>query len=110
MGLMVYGKYRRTGGYQMQQLMRMINANEEYLSNEVTNIKRILANRPKTNWFSHNVKFIVDYIKGKDLGLVDLLLYEQYCTYSILEVYPLLEQSGLQFVAFNDVKMKISYR
>lgn len=110
MGLMVYGKYGRTGVYQMQQLMRMINANEEYLSNKVTNTKKILANLPETNWFTHNEKFIVDHIKGEDNGLVDLLLHEQDCAYSILEVYELLEQSGLQFVEFNDVKMRMSYR
>jgi hypothetical protein len=51
MGLMIYEKYVRIGDYQMQQLMRMITANEEYLSNKVTNTKRILANLLETHWF-----------------------------------------------------------
>lgn len=110
MGLMLYGEYGRTGVYQMQQLMKMINANEQSLADKVVNTKKILANLPATNWFTHNEKFLVDHIKGADNGLVDLLLHEQDRAFTILEVYQLLEQSALQLVEFSDVKMRMSYR
>ena len=110
MGLMLYGEYGRTGVYQMQQLMRMINVNENNLANKVINTKKILANLPETNWFTHNEKFLVDHINGEDNGLVDLLLHEQDRAYSIVDVYQLLEQSALKFVEFSDVKMRMSYR
>ena len=87
MGLMLYGEYGRTGVYQMQQLMKMINVNENQLADKVINTKKILANLPETNWFTHNEKFLVDHINGEDNGLVDLLLHEQDRAYSILDVY-----------------------
>lgn len=110
MGLMLYGEYGRTGVYQMQQLMKMINVKEQQLAAKVINTKKILANLPPTNWFSHNEKFLVDHNNGDDNGLVDLLLHEQDRAYSILEVYDLLAESALHLVEFSDVKMRMSYR
>lgn len=110
MGLMLYGEYGRAGVYQMQQLMKMINTNENDLSNKVANTKKILANLPETNWFSHNEELLVDHMEDEDNGLVDLLLHEQDRAYSILEVYELLEQAALQFVEFSDVGMRMSYK
>lgn len=110
LGLMLYGQYGRTGVYQMQELMKLINVNESSLSNKIENTKNVLDNLPNTNWFCHNQNLLVDHKKSTDNGLVDLLLHEQDRAYTIAEVYLLLDSVRLNFIAFSDVKMRMSYR
>ncbi|MCW8864636.1 MAG: class I SAM-dependent methyltransferase, partial [Colwellia sp.] len=109
-GLMLYGQYGRTGVYQMQQLMKLINADEEYLPQKVENTKLTLKELPKTNWFCHNEEFFIDHQNGNDNGLVDLLLHEQDRAYSIIEIYEMLNDTCLNLVEFSCVKMRMSYR
>jgi SAM-dependent methyltransferase len=110
MGLMLYGQYGRTGVYQLQQLMKLINANEDQLSQKVENTKLTLKSLPKTNWFRHNEELLVDHKNESDNGLVDLLLHEQDRAYSITEIYELLNDAHLNLVEFSCVKMRMSYR
>lgn len=109
MGLMVYGKYGRTGVYQMQQLMRLVNRNETDLAGKIDNTRRMLTQLPSSNWFRHNESFLSDHKKLGDAGLVDLLLHEQDVAYGINELHALLKRVGLHFVEFSDVKMRLSY-
>lgn len=110
MGLMIYGKYGRTGVYQMQKLMRLINRDEPALPAKIANTRRVLSQLPPTNWFRHNESFLSDHKNLGDSGLVDLLLHEQDTAYSIEEVHALLADVGLNFVDFTDPKMRMAYR
>jgi 2-polyprenyl-3-methyl-5-hydroxy-6-metoxy-1,4-benzoquinol methylase len=110
MGVMVYGKYGRTGVYQMQKLMRLINHGEADLSAKIANTRRMLNQLPPTNWFRHNENFLSDHKTLGDSGLVDLLLHEQDVAYSIEDVHAMLAEAGLHFVEFSEVKMRMAYR
>lgn len=92
MGLMVYGKYGRTGVYQMQQLMRLVNRNETDLAGKIANTRRMLDQLPSSNWFRHNESFLNDHKRLGDAGLVDLLLHEQDVAYGITELHELLHR------------------
>lgn len=110
MGLMLYGHYGRTGVYQMQTLLKMINKKENSLKSKIINTRKILSVLPETNWFMHNQKFLTDHTNEEDNGLVDLLLHEQDCAFNITEVYDLLDSSELNLIEFSDVGMRLSYR
>jgi hypothetical protein len=110
MGVMIYGKYGRTGVYQMQKLMRLINSDETDLSAKIRNTRQVLAQLPSTNWFRHNESFLSDHKNLGDSGLVDLLLHEQDVAYSIEHVHQLLAETGLNFVEFTDPRMRLACR
>jgi len=109
-GVMLYGKYGRTGVYQMQKLLKLINQNESELSGRIENTRKIINELPATNWFCHNQEYINDHTTLGDSGLVDLLLHEQDVSYSIDEIYQLLDSAKLNFVEFCSVKMRLAYR
>lgn len=110
MGIMLYAKYGRTGVYQLQELMRLINSNETQLPDKIDNTRRVLIELPDTNWFRHNERFLSDHKNLGDSGLVDLLLHEQDVAYSIGEIHALLAQADLHLIEFNEVRMRMSYR
>lgn len=110
MGIMLYGKYGRSGVYQMQELMRLINQKSTTLPEKIKNTRTVLDELPESNWFQHNQNFISDHDKLGDNGLVDLLLHEQDRSYSIDEIYQLLDSVNLRLVEFSSVKMRLSYR
>ncbi|HYD73104.1 MAG TPA: class I SAM-dependent methyltransferase [Candidatus Binatia bacterium] len=109
-GVMIYGKYGRSGVYQMQKLMRLINEDETDLAAKVRTTRQVLAQLPPTNWFRHNESFLSDHKNLGDSGVVDLLLHEQDVAYSIDEVHQLLADVGLNFVEFTDPRMRLAYR
>ena len=51
MSIMLYAEYGRTGVYQMQDLMRRVNAGVTDIGEKLKNARAILACLPKTNWF-----------------------------------------------------------
>ena len=51
MGIMVYGQYGRTGVYQMQSLMRLVNQGVADATNKIRNTREVLASLPASNWF-----------------------------------------------------------
>lgn len=110
MGIMVYAKYGRTGIYQLQKLLRIINHNETEMSGKIANARQILKELPESNWFHHNEHLLSDHRNLGDSGLVDLLLHEQDVAYGIEAVHTLLAQAGLRLVEFSDVRMRMSYR
>jgi SAM-dependent methyltransferase len=97
-GVMVYGKYGRTGIYHMQELMSLINAGEAELSKQLENTRAILDYLPNTNWLAHGPITINSQLD--DSNLVDLLLHSQDRPYSVLELYQWLESCGLNMVGF----------
>ncbi len=110
MGILIYGKYGRTGIYQLQQLMRLINGDGGSPEEKVANTRRVLAALPESNWFQHNERYLSDHRKLGDSGLYDLLLHEQDAAYSIGEVYALLSEAGLHLIEFCDVKLRMAYQ
>ena len=51
LGIMVYGRYGRTGVYQMQALMRLINDGLADAPSKIRNTREVLGSLPPTNCF-----------------------------------------------------------
>ncbi len=91
MSLMLYGRYGRTGVYQMQELMRRINRDEPDLPAKIANTKSVLAGLPKTNWFKRGEDLTGDHREFGDAGIVDMLLHAQDRAFTVDELYELVE-------------------
>jgi SAM-dependent methyltransferase len=98
MMLMLYGKYGRTGVYQVQELLSTINANEASSQAKLDNAKAVLQSLPKTNWFKRGEELIGDHKEFGDAGIYDLFLHAQDRPFTVKEIYGLLEACGLQLI------------
>lgn len=98
MMLMLYGKYGRTGVYQMQELMRKINAHELLPQARIDNTKAVLQSLPKTNWFKRGEELIGDHKEFGDAGIQDLFLHAQDRPFTVGEIYDLVEGCGLRII------------
>lgn len=98
MGLMVYAPYGRTGVYQMQQLLRMIETQDKP-ADRVIQARALLESLPPTNWFRRNPQ-ITDHLTGGDAGLFDLLLHSQDRAFTVPEIASLVADAALRIVAF----------
>ena len=107
-GLMVYGKVGRTGVYQMQELMRLVNGAETDMQRKITNTRDVLASLPPGNWFKRGEDLHSDH-KAGDAGIYDLLLHSQDRSYSAGELFDWLAASPSEgghgmHLAFTDVQ------
>jgi hypothetical protein len=102
MALMLYGKYGRVHTYQMQEILRLINANEPDPTNRITHAKLILKNLPPTNLFrrTEGDQAIQQEYLTNDPILFDDLLTAQDRPYTVSEIYAYLETQGLRLVQF----------
>jgi len=98
--IMIYGRYGRTGVYQIQELMRLVNGDEADRAKEVENTKIVLGSLPETNWFQRAGELLSDHKTDGDIGIYDLFLHKQDRSYSIPEMYEFIDNSGLNFVEF----------
>src|SRR5437667_5226600 len=89
--LMLYGKYGRTGVYQLQELLRRLNFDETDLEAKLANTKIVLDSLPKTNWFKRSEAIIGDHKEFGDAGIVELLLHAQDRAFTVDELYDLVE-------------------
>lgn len=88
LGIMVYAQHGRTGVYQMQSLMRMINQGETDAQRKIANTREVLASVPGTNWFKRAEEVLYhDHKDLGDAGLYDLLLHSQDRAYTVDELY-----------------------
>jgi len=95
MGLMVYARFGRTGVYQMQSLMRLVNEDSTDRNARIANARQVLGALPKTSWFKRGEDLYNDHRQG-DAGLYDLLLHSQDRAYTIGEIYEwLVDGHGL---------------
>ncbi|MDB5884949.1 MAG: Methyltransferase type 12 [Polaromonas sp.] len=106
-GLMVYGTTGRTGVYQMQALMRLVNQSgteqEADDSRKIANTRDLLGSLPASNWFMASESLYNDHKVG-DAGIYDLLLHSQDRSYSVGELFDWLgDQHGLH-LSFSDVQ------
>lgn len=100
MGIMLYGKCGRTGVYQMQDLMKIINKNEDDMHEKVVNCNAILKNLPETNWFKSQQNKFSDSTSYGDVGIYDLFLHSNDRAYSVPEIYKFLSGSNLNLIQF----------
>jgi len=113
MGIMVYAPHGRAAIYQMQELMRLINKNEENRQTKVDNCKIVMQNLPDSNWFKMSGGTnLTDITKYGDIGIYDLLLHSQDRAYSVPQLYQFIESARLHIVQFlgNDSKGDYMYR
>lgn len=87
LGIMVYAQFGRTGVYQMQSLMRMINADVSDKKIKIANAREVLESAPATNWFIRGEDLFVDHKIWGDAGIYDLLLHSHDRAYTIGELY-----------------------
>lgn len=85
-GLMVYATTGRTGVYQMQALMRLVNGPERDEQRKIGNTRELLASLPGSNWFKRGEELHHDHKIG-DAGIYDLLLHSQDRSYSVGELF-----------------------
>lgn len=113
-GLMVYATTGRTGVYQMQELMRLVNGDEADAQRKIANTRDLLASLPATNWFKRSEDLHHDHKMG-DAGIYDLLLHSQDRSYSVGELFDWLgdEKEGAKsghgmHLEFTDVQRGLS--
>ena len=105
-GLMVYAAAGRTGVYQMQSLMRLVNENVNAGGDEqrkITNTRDVLASLPASNWFKRSEDLHHDHKMG-NAGIYDLLLHSQDRAYSVGELFDWLEVQNGFHLQFSDVQ------
>lgn len=85
-GLMVYATAGRTGVYQMQALMRLVNGTQADEQRKIANTRDLLASLPPSNWFKRSEDLHHDHQAG-DAGIYDLLLHSQDRSYSVGELF-----------------------
>jgi SAM-dependent methyltransferase len=100
MFIMVYAKYGRTGLYQIQDLMKMVNTDIKERTQEVHNCNIIVNSLPDSNWFSRGSDLLGDHKHYGDIGLYDMFLHKQDRCYSIPELYDFVKNAGLNFIDF----------
>ncbi len=100
MSVMVYAAYGRTGIYQVQNLMRMINDEDDTAAVKIRATREVLGSLPGHHWFNAGKRILRAYNDlDNDAGIFDLLLHTQDRPYSILEVHDWLERCGMKLAS-----------
>ena len=107
--IMVYGQYGRTGVYQIQKLMKLINTNSHEIKKEIKNTNLTLSILPEKNWFANGNLNINDQHAG-DIGLYDLFLHKRDVAYSMKTIFDWLKNSGLHFIDFDSIRRKYTLK
>lgn len=97
LGIMVYGRYGRTGLYPLQAVLRRL-AGEDPLTEQVELARRLLQGLPASNWFKRN-PVLGDHKRG-DAELVDLLLHRRDRAYDLPALFALTDAAGLAVTSF----------
>ena len=100
MYIMVYGEIGRTGVYQMQDLLNMVNKNTNNFANKIINFKNIYSILPSSNLLKKTENVICDHNTG-DNGIVDELLNLQDRAYTVSELYKFVKSVGMNIVEFS---------
>jgi len=101
MEVMVYAKYGRTGVYQGQDLLKMVNHGEEDMEMEVDNARAIIEVLPATNWFKKSEQHIPDHRTFGNAGIYDVFLHKRDVSFSVAQLKDWLGEAGLHFVDFS---------
>lgn len=100
MYIMVYGEIGRTGVYQMQDLLNIVNKNTNNFANKIINFKNIYSILPSSNLLKKTENVICDHNTG-DNGIVDELLNLQDRAYTVSELYKFVKSVGMNIVEFS---------
>jgi 2-polyprenyl-3-methyl-5-hydroxy-6-metoxy-1,4-benzoquinol methylase len=100
MSLMLYAQHGRTGVYQMQTLMRLVNEGQDDMGARLANARKVLASLPPTNWFKRGEDQFSDHARWGDAGLYDLFLIERDRAYTVPETYAFVERAGLHLIDY----------
>ena len=98
LGLMLYGELGRTGVYPMQEMLRLLAADDPAATRLAT-ARHLLDRLPATNWLRRN-PFVADHLTQGDAGLYDLLLHARDRAYRVPEIARLAAAVGLRIVTF----------
>ena len=108
--IMVYAAYGRTGVYQMQNLLKIINKNEPDMREKISNSRALIESLPDTNWFKRDFSTWEHEINSSgDIGLYDLLLHDMDRSYTVPQIYEFVEACGLTFVEFVGIGYESRY-
>lgn len=99
--IMVYAQYGRTGLYQIQDIMKMVNEGVTSRQEEVKNGWEVMNNLPATNWYNRGKDLLSDHIHFGDVGMYDMFLHKQDRAYTVPQIHEFVEQANLNFVEFN---------
>jgi SAM-dependent methyltransferase len=99
-GLMLYGTLGRIGVYHAQAMLKMLGAGDP-ASERLALARRLLSELPVTNWLRRNPS-IVDYKRGGDPELYDLMLHSRDRAFTVPEIAGLAAGAGLEIVSFID--------
>jgi 2-polyprenyl-3-methyl-5-hydroxy-6-metoxy-1,4-benzoquinol methylase len=97
--LMLYATYGRAGVYQLQDALRLLGTGADY-DERVALARAVVKHLPDDHTFK--ATSWQDPNWPGDAGLVDLLLHVRDRSYTVPQVYELLDNSGLQLVRFMD--------
>jgi SAM-dependent methyltransferase len=101
MAIMVYAQYGRTAIYQIQELMRYINNDEQDFQRCISNTRHILANLPDSNWYKRDESRWRETLNEfGDIEIFDLFLHSQDRAYTVPEIYQLALENGLNLISF----------
>lgn len=97
MAVMLYATHGRHAVYLMQDLLRRLSGDAP-MAERVRLAREVLPRLPSCHPFT-NTKF-ADHTWQGDAGLVDLLLHPRDRSYTVTDVFALIEASGLRFERF----------
>lgn len=100
-GMMVYGEIGRTGVYQMQKLLRLVNdgCGERQ---KIDHAKEVLHSLPVSNWYRMAGNLYTDHDNG-DAGIYDSLLHSQDRAYTVTELFEWLADGHGFTISLSDV-------
>lgn len=101
MAVMLYGKVARTGVYQMQHLLRMINTGELDTKLKIQRARDLIFSAPETNFYKRSQGLFSNHAVD-DNEIFDLLLHSQDRAYSVSELYDWLEDENKLKIKFSD--------
>ncbi len=105
LGVMVYGSIGRTGVYQMQSLLRRVQADGPTDGPaRIAQARALLEALPARNWFRRGEQDIYIDHKTGDAGLYDLLLHSQDRAYTVDELHEWLVQGHGLHLNFTEVQ------
>ena len=102
---MVYGSIGRTGVYQAQRLLRIINSAELGVDKELLVAGKVLQYLPNNNWFKRAEELSNDHIKYGASGTYDLLLHKRDISFSINQVSDWIAKENLNVVNFVNISL-----
>ena len=101
----MYGKYARSGIYQIQDLMREIRLKKASVKNELKDSKVILSILPPHHWF-RTIK-LSDIVSYGDNGIYDLLLHKRDVSFTISSLFEFVFGSGYNVVGFSAPEIRL---